>query len=351
VLGGGGAAALEEAVQKKSKTEHMMEHMMERKSCRPSELAAFLRSAGTWRGGAGGREPGAGQDIGGAERRWMEQLKKESCVPDKMFHAWFPADAELMEVESAAGGASASDGESAGWERVRSCCRALGVSAAEWAAVVEVNDGGSAGGDAVEEEAEAFEKADKDLTSLVVAAAAAGGREMLAGSCPIFSKVNVLVHLCCPVTIYSDFSEFQCLQARVHSERGLWPSLTCRMLSLKLSLHYISAFAAGLHRAGVCLWVCVCVHARTNAHTHTTHTHTHTHTHTEGAGPQGHMRMAEASKRVSIAQYQYTHTHTHTHTHTQGAGLRAGDLKRDSIAQYQRLPSSGTRARICRHIF
>ena len=222
MLGGGGAAALEETVQKKSKTEHMME----RKSCRPSELAAFLRSAGTWRGGGGDRGAGVGQDIGGAERRWMEELKKESCVPDKMFHAWFPADADLMEVESAAGGASASNGESATWERVRSCCRALGVSAAEWAAVVEVNDGGSVGGDAVEEEAEAFEKAEKDLTSLVVAAAAAGGREMLAGSCPIFSKVNVLVRLCCQVTMCTDFSECQCLQARVRSERGSWPSLT-----------------------------------------------------------------------------------------------------------------------------
>ena len=226
-------------------------------------------------------------------------------------------------------------------ERVRSCCRALGVSAAEWAAVVEVHDGGIAGGDAVEEEAEAFEKADRDLTSLVVAAAAAGGREMLAGSCPIFSKVNVLVHLCCQVTIYPDFSEFQCLQARVRSERGSWPSPTCRMLSLKLSLHCISAFAAGLHRAGsVC--VCVCVYIHTRTHTHTTHTHTHT----EGAGPRGHVRMAEASK-----EFLSFNTNTCTHTHTQVEGPRVGDLKRDSIAQYQRLPSSSTRARICRHIF
>jgi hypothetical protein len=308
--GDGGAAALEETVQKKSKTAHMVE----RKSCRPSELAAFLRSAGTWRGGGGGRGPGAGQGSGGAERRWMEELKKESCVPDKLLHAWFPADAELMEVECAAGGASASDGESAGWERVRSCCRALGVSAAEWAAVVEVHDGGIAGGDAVEEEAEAFEKADRDLTSLVVAAAAAGGREMLAGSCPIFSKVNVLVHLCCQVTIYPDFSEFQCLQARVRSERGSWPSPTCRMLSLKLSLHCISAFAAGLHRAGsVC--VCVYVYTYTHAHTHThTHTHTHhTHTHTpRGCGTTGARANGGGFKRVSIVQYQHMHAHPHT---------------------------------------
>jgi len=183
VAGGGGAAALQEAAQRKSKTA--------RKSCRPSELAAFLRSAGTWRGGAAGKGAGAGQGGGvGSARKGMEELKKQSCVSDKTFEAWFPADAEAMEVEGAAaaqggaGGAGASSSKNVGWVRVRSCCRALGVSAAEWAAVVEVNDAGSGGGDAEDEEAEAFEKADKDLTSLIIAAAAAGGREMLAASFP-----------------------------------------------------------------------------------------------------------------------------------------------------------------------
>lgn len=159
-----------------------------RRLCGPSDLAAFLRSAGKWQGG--GRE---------ADTGWMEELKKEACVSDQTLLSWFPAardtdmhadaqntgmQVELAPVHSVASAQSLAprmsghEAAHAPCQQVRECCKSVALTALAWAAVLQVNDMGSGGGDAEDEEAEAFGKVQADIRALVSAATAAGGREM-----------------------------------------------------------------------------------------------------------------------------------------------------------------------------
>jgi hypothetical protein len=169
------------------------------KRCRPSDLAGFLRSAGKW--GSGGAvksgtsgSPGSFQDMS-----WMENLKKSACVSEETVDSWFPAARDDDSLEGTrqgnnrhrgvvgVGGAGGAGAGLGGWALVKERCDMLRASAAEWASVVQTNeDAGVAwGGDARDEEAEAFEQAERDLNAAVRAAVAAGGKEMSACSFPL----------------------------------------------------------------------------------------------------------------------------------------------------------------------
>jgi len=154
------------------------------KSCRPSDLAAFLRSAGN-------REDGA---AGGKGDSWMEHLRPLACVSGETVDSWFRV---APAPDGAEGGQRMARGEKLapdGWAGVKECCARLRASAAHWASVVQINDeaGEEWGGDAKDEEAEAFESAERDLDAVVRAGVRAGGKEMTACAFPLRSWFGAL---------------------------------------------------------------------------------------------------------------------------------------------------------------
>ena len=166
-IGDAGAADVPETVSGRSKVD------------RPSDLAAFLRSAGRW--GSGDSSVNASWANGG--HAWAHDLKQQARLSEETLQAWFPG----INGHSESGGCHGeegcvgrrSDGEA--WERVRVCCKTLGASAMRWAGVVERKE---VPVDAMDEDDEESGRVERDISEVMRASTVAGGSEMLVCTYP-----------------------------------------------------------------------------------------------------------------------------------------------------------------------